>query len=116
MKPDHTTVGDLGAERSIMLYVGDLAALPAHEAVDILVVSAFPNDYVATPRSLIGALHRDRYSGGSSREGQGSRPPHLLKVAGSLVRSEYPAYISIAFSVSSRCTADAPRGRRRHLP
>lgn len=44
--------------RFLRLYQGDLSAIPAEEAVDLLIVSAFPNDYVPTRTSLIGALYR----------------------------------------------------------
>jgi hypothetical protein len=43
--------------RTIELYCGDLTDMKPEEAVDILVVSALPNDYTPVPRTLIGALH-----------------------------------------------------------
>jgi hypothetical protein len=45
-------------ERRIEIYYGDLTELSPQEAVDVLIVSALPNDYIPTPDSLIGALHR----------------------------------------------------------
>lgn len=42
--------------RHIELYHGDLTEIPLTAAVDLLVLSAFPDDYEPTPRSLIGGL------------------------------------------------------------
>lgn len=42
----------------IELLHGDLSRIPAEHAVDLLFVSAFPNDYSPTPSSLIGSLCR----------------------------------------------------------
>lgn len=42
----------------IELLKGDLTEVPVHHRVDLLVISAFPNDYVPTNSSLVGALHR----------------------------------------------------------
>jgi len=55
---DSITLDSGGRKSTIELCQGDLTNLPAEEKVDLLVVSAFPDDYTRTPRSLIGALGR----------------------------------------------------------
>src|SRR6266436_4083661 len=42
----------------LSLYVGSLMDMPASEAVDVLVISSFPNDYLPTKGSLVGDLYR----------------------------------------------------------
>jgi len=54
----HVVHHDSG-NKYICLYQGNLAAIPPDEAVDLLVVSAFPNDYLETDGSLIGSLARE---------------------------------------------------------
>jgi hypothetical protein len=49
-------------ERLISVYAGDLARIPADQAVDLLVVSAFPNNYQPRPETLIGALQQNGLS------------------------------------------------------
>ena len=55
-------VFDGQTERVISLVHGDLTELGSSDAVDLLVASAFPDDYVPTPTSLIGALQRSGVS------------------------------------------------------
>lgn len=50
-------VGSGNLQRAIELYRGDLTSLTAGHAVDILVLSAYPDDYTATDGSLVGALN-----------------------------------------------------------
>ncbi len=47
-----------GTTKRIELWQGDLTAWPSGQDVDVLIVSAFPGDYLPTRRSLVGALDR----------------------------------------------------------
>lgn len=42
--------------KKLQLLKGDLTKIPESHKVDVLVLSAYPNDYIPTPSSLIGAL------------------------------------------------------------
>ena len=42
----------------IELYLGDLSAIPKEHKVDIVILSAFPNNYAPTPNTLIGSLEQ----------------------------------------------------------
>lgn len=44
--------------KQLSFYEGDLTKVPLNEAFDLLVISAFFDDYSPTPNSLIGNLHR----------------------------------------------------------
>jgi hypothetical protein len=55
---DTITVRHQGSERLVMLFAGKLASLPERERVDLLIVSAIPDDYIPTRSSIIGALAR----------------------------------------------------------
>lgn len=55
---DTITVDDRGNSRQVQLLAGDIAALPASEAVDALVVPALPDDYTPTRTSVLGAVER----------------------------------------------------------
>lgn len=50
------TVRDGSKDRTIELAAGDLMDLAPPDRVDVLIISAFPDDYTPTPGSLIGAL------------------------------------------------------------
>jgi hypothetical protein len=59
---DSIDISDGQITRRIALYEGDLTAIPKEHRADILVISAFPEDYHPSRSSLIGALERNGLS------------------------------------------------------
>jgi hypothetical protein len=55
---DSLTVYHKEEPRAIELYHGDLTVMSPQDAVDVLIVSAYPNNYRPLTRTLIGALDR----------------------------------------------------------
>jgi hypothetical protein len=55
---DSLTVQSSIGEHRIELYLGDLTDMPPEQAVDVMVVSAWPNNYRPLKGTLIGALQR----------------------------------------------------------
>lgn len=62
LKIQSIMVSDAKTEREISLYHGDITDLGPDDPVDLLVVSAFPNNYSPTKSSLIGDLFREGLS------------------------------------------------------
>ena len=56
------TIPRESGEAFIQLLQGDLSNIPPEHAVDILILSAFPNDYVPVHGTLIGALYEKKFS------------------------------------------------------
>lgn len=57
-------VMDGATARRISIYQGDLSRIPAEHACDLLVISAFPNDYTPIRGTLMEALHAQGVSVG----------------------------------------------------
>ena len=61
---DDITIYHAKEEKHLVLFQGDLTDVPSEYSFDVLVVSAFPDDYTPTPSSLIGTkqtLYRRDY-------------------------------------------------------
>jgi hypothetical protein len=55
---DQIDITDGARQRTISFWEGNPADIGHDDPVDLIVVSAFRDDYLPTPRSIIGALHR----------------------------------------------------------
>ena len=55
---DRLTTSDGTRTRTVSLWHGNPADIDHDNPVDLIIVSAFPNDYIPTPISIIGALDR----------------------------------------------------------
>lgn len=55
---DRLVVHSERGKHNIEIYHGDLTQIPSEHSVDVLIVSAFPNSYAPSRRTLVGALHR----------------------------------------------------------
>ena len=81
---DHITVYHNSEPRFIQLYQGDLTQISEKDAVDILVVSAFPGDYNPIPGTLIGAL----------ADQKGVSVSHLAKDKDADLRNSFSCWLS----------------------
>ena len=55
---DSLTIASANQQHRIELYHGDLSDMPPEQAVDVLVVSAYPGVYTPSRTSVMGALYK----------------------------------------------------------
>lgn len=77
--------------RRIELFQGDLTQLMPRDRMDVIVVSAFPDDYAPTPGSLIGALAR-----------RGISVAELARSKDIDLRADFSCWLSRAVSLNGR--------------
>jgi TIR domain len=87
---DSMKIPSAGRIGRIELCQGDLTLVPVEHAVDLVVVSAFPNDYAPTESSLIGAFARKGLSVGqlADRKAVDLRQPFSCWLSEELVVSQ----------------------------